>query len=100
MGVGTGGGGPQMLYRRVGGTLVPIRSRAMFREAYNTWNRDTILSLKNRISCKVRNKRRRVILDAKRVLSSHNPQVLSVCQLEINLKHIFSSAPNPPYNLV
>ncbi len=79
MGVGTGGGGPQVLYRRPGGTLVPIESRAMFKEACNIWNRDTIFSLKNRNSCKVRNKRRRVILGAKRVFSSQNPRVFLAC---------------------
>jgi len=40
MGVETGGEEPQVLYRRPEGTLVPIESRAMFREACNTWNRD------------------------------------------------------------
>jgi len=40
MRVGTGGGGPQVLYRRPGGTLVPIGSRAVLREACNIWNRN------------------------------------------------------------
>jgi len=49
MGVGTGGGGPQVLYRRAGGTLVPIRPRAVFREACNTWNRDRNTKYVNRV---------------------------------------------------
>ncbi len=36
MGVEIGGEGPQVLYRRPRGTLVPIGPRAMFREACNT----------------------------------------------------------------
>jgi hypothetical protein len=44
MGVGTGGGGPQVLYRRPGGTLVPIGPGAVFREACNTWNRDSSIN--------------------------------------------------------
>jgi len=35
MGVGTGGGEPQMLYRQPEETLVPIESRAIFREVCN-----------------------------------------------------------------
>lgn len=72
MEIGTGGGGPQMLYSP-GGTLVPIGSSTVFREACNTWNRDSTPSLKNRSSYKVGNKRRRVLLGAKRVASPRSP---------------------------